>query len=168
MNKLNTKISKMIGKRFERLVITGYAETRNGHYCWNCLCDCGNKCVVPTHTLNSKRQKSCGCLKSELAKARATKHNGFGTPEYSTWTGILTRTHWKSSNTFHRYGGRGIKVCKRWLKFENFLKDMGKKPSKNHSVDRINNDGDYKPSNCRWATPKEQANNRSTNRKDKK
>lgn len=155
----------MLGKRYEKLIVDEFAYQKNAHYYWKCLCDCGNHCFVPTHTLNSNRQKSCGCLKNELAKQRATKHGGFGTPEYACWNSILSRTYWKSANSFQRYGARGIQVCDRWLKFENFLEDMGKRPSKNHSIDRIDNDGNYEPANCRWATAKQQANNRSTNKR---
>ena len=128
----------MIGKKFERLTVVELAGKQNAHLLWKCACDCGNICFVRTCTLNSKRQKSCGCLKTELVKQRATKHNGFGTDEYSIWQGIMARTHYSSAKKFHRYAGRGISVCKEWLSFENFFKDMGKRPSKIHSIDRIN------------------------------
>lgn len=164
MEKLNKSSKEIIGKQFERLTVKEFAYKKNGHNHWICLCICGNNCIAATHILKSKKQKSCGCLKDELAKARATKHGQYKTPEYSCWSGIMTRTHWKSALSFSRYAGRGIKICDRWLKFENFLEDMGKKPSKNHSIDRIDNDGNYEPSNCRWATAKQQANNRSTNK----
>ena len=84
------------------------------------------------------------------------------TTEYRIWSGMLARTRNSNHRYFGRYGGRGIKVCDRWLKYENFLTDMGRKPSPEHSIDRINNDGDYEPGNCRWATKKEQGNNTST------
>lgn len=165
MSRLESTTKKMVGQRFERLVIKEFAYIKNAHYHWKCLCDCGNYCIVAGHTLKSKRQKSCGCLKNELSKKRSTKHGLCKTPEYICWSSILSRTHWKSSGSFHRYGGRGIKICDRWLNFENFLEDMGKRPTENHSIDRINNDGNYEPENCRWATSKQQANNRSTNKR---
>jgi len=87
-------------------------------------------------------------------------HGMFGTPEYWSWGGMIQRCHNPSNPAFHNYGGRGIKVCKRWRKFENFYADMGPRPSPNHTLDRINNNHGYNPKNCRWATWLQQASNR--------
>lgn len=100
----------------------------------------------------------------DLHKLFRLVYNRGMTPEYRTWTSVKQRCYNPNHTEYHRYGARGIKVCKRWRSFDNFFADMGERPSKNYSIDRINNDKDYKPSNCRWATAKEQANNRRSNR----
>lgn len=94
------------------------------------------------------------------------KHGMIATPEYRVWSGILTRCTNANDSHFPRYGGRGITICGRWLEFSNFYADMGPRPSAAHSIDRFpDNDGNYEPNNCRWATMKEQSNNRCSNRR---
>lgn len=123
-----------------------------------CRCKCGNKLEVRQSSISSERTKSCGCRKSKDVKLRFTKHGKHGIPEYNAWKALRSRCR-NSDN----YAGRGIKVCKRWSGengFQKFLKDMGLRPSSKHSIDRIDNDGDYRPSNCQWATRKQQNKNR--------
>ena len=151
---------EMTGKRFGRLVVLREAGRDNDrNVLWKCLCDCGNIKVVSGRHLRTDNTKSCGCLHIELLTQSNTTHGMTGTPEYIIWAGMIKRCTNKNSEAYRYYGGRGIKVCDRWLSFENFYKDMGDRPE-GLSIDRKDNDKGYYLENCRWATPVEQASNR--------
>lgn len=146
----------LTGKRFGRWHVLGFdrIDKHSNHY-WFCVCKCGNKKSVSGKNLLRGRSKSCGCMAIE----NNTKHGMWKTPEYKTWQNIHTRCSNKNTEYYKNYGGRGIVVCKRWNSFENFFEDMGRRPSKNHSIERIDNDGNYEPGNCEWVTRTAQQHN---------
>lgn len=151
--------------RFGRLVVTDLAGfTKFKQARWNCLCDCGRAKIVQSSNLRSGHVTSCGCYSQEIrerAKSHGYARKGARHSEYSAWAGMKRRCNNPKNVDFKDYGGRGIMVCDRWRdSFNAFLTDMGRKPSPKHSIDRINVDGNYEPSNCRWATPLEQRSNR--------
>lgn len=147
------------GVRRGRLVAT----SRDGKKV-NCVCDCGATVQVGFSNFMYGNSSSCGCLRKELLVAKNTTHGKSGSPEYIAWAAMVQRCTYEGHQYYPLYGGSGVKVCARWLhSFENFLEDMGSKPSPRHSVDRIDVAGNYTPENCRWATPKEQQNNKTNN-----
>lgn len=162
-----------IGNRYGMLVVLSESDPgflKNGHTYRQVLavCDCGNEKIIALSNLRAGHIKSCGCQRRRISRLRATTHgdkptNGCST-EYRSWTGAKGRCYNKNNRKYESYGGRGIYVCDRWLNsFENFLEDMGRKPSPNHSLDRKDNDGPYSPDNCRWADSKTQGRNKRNN-----
>ena len=160
------KFEDKTGKRYGKLTVISRAENdKYGRARWRCKCDCGNEIVVDAGHLNQGNTKSCGCQNKFYTNNPQRTHGMTHTPEYTAWCDMKTRCYNPNSNRYKQYGGRGIKVCDRWLhSFENFFKDMGARPSNEYSLDRIDVDGNYEPNNCRWATEQQQANNKTTNR----
>lgn len=171
MNSIRFKKKTMINlvdSRFGRLVVIKRVDNNKyGHLCWLCQCDCGQSSVIDGNSLKRGYTKSCGCIQKEKLINRSTKHGHRAKTTtsriYAIWQAMIQRCTNPNTPSYKNYGSRGIEICKRWMEFENFLEDMGEPPS-GLQLDRIDNDGDYCKSNCRWATSKQNSRNKRNNR----
>ncbi len=164
-----SNLKDITGQKFGRLIAIERTNNRNGtSYIWKFKCDCGNEHFVPINRVIRGSTQSCGCLRRELSRLGSKgkgnlKHGMRWTREYRIWLGMLDRCRNPKNKNFKSYGGRGIKVCDRWHKFENFYEDMGNSP-KGLSIHRVNNDGNYCKENCIWTDSKTQAKHSRNNR----
>lgn len=157
------------GRRFGRWTVLRFAGISREKSMWRCVCDCGARRIVKGNELTSGRSRSCGCYRNDRTAERSLIHGdarrGRITKEFQAWVGLIQRCTNRSHRKYPDYGGRGIRVCVRWRSsFQNFLHDVGRAPSRRYSIDRENNDGNYTPSNVRWATPSQQRRNQRATR----
>jgi len=155
-----------VEEKYGRLTVLGFAFVKKRERCYLCVCDCGTLRIVSGRNLVAGRTRSCGCFQRDRASAANLKHGYSETAVYEVWENMLQRCLNERHPNFRYYGGRGISVCYRWLTFENFLADMGDKPE-GLEIDRIDNDGNYEPENCRWVDkPTQNRNRRGVHRID--
>lgn len=157
--------TNLVGVVFGSLKVLEFAYSANGTHYWLCECDCGGEKIASGRYLAKGATSSCGCNSSRLRPPTNLKHGKSKTVEYVAWCDMKQRCCNAASDAYADYGGRGIYVCERWLgSFENFLADMGCKPKPEYSLERIDNNGNYQPGNCKWATKTEQMANRRKTR----
>jgi len=154
------KVIDLTGQVFGRLTVVGFAGIGSNRSArWECICLCGAVVVINSATLRNGRTQSCGCYHKQLLRERNTLHGLCKSTEYGSWSNMRKRCNRPNDPQYADYGGRGITVCEEWESFENFYKDMGPKPTPKHSIDRIDVNSNYEPSNCRWADRIVQARN---------